>query len=178
VTPEFSRTIEAEAISESPRDIEIGADEAERRRLAGRFRLQAIDRLSAAIRLQRRAGIVHAQGRVEADVVQSCVVTGDPLPAHIDAPFEVRFAPDAYAPSGEEEVELSSDDCDTLPIEGGRIDLGELAAETLALALDPYPRSPGADSALREAGVSGEADSGPFATLKALRDRMERPDTP
>ena len=174
MTPEFSRMIDAETISESPRQVEIGADETERRRLAGRFRLQAIDRLSASIRLARRAGVIHAEGRVEADVAQSCVVTGEPLPAHVDAPFSVRFLPDAYAAADEEEVELSSDDCDTLPLEGGKIDLGELAAETLALALDPYPRSPGADAAIKEAGVGGAADTGPFAALKSLKDRLEK----
>ena len=54
-----------------------------------------------------------------------------------------------------DEIELSEDDCDTVFYTGGAIDLGEAAAETLALALDPFPRSPGAAAALREAGVGG-----------------------
>ena len=174
MTPEFSRPVDSETIAETPRRIEIGADETERRRLAGRFRLKAIDRLSAAITLSRRAGIVHAEGEVHAAVVQSCVVTDEPLPAEIVAPFAVRFVPEAYAGAGEEELELSAEDCDTLPIEGGRIDLGELAAETLALALDPYPRSPDADDALKEAGVVESDDAGPFAGLKALKEKLEK----
>jgi hypothetical protein len=174
MTPEFSRLIDADTISETPRTIEIGADEAERRRLAGRFRLVAIDQLTASITLARRAGILHADGQVTADVVQSCVVTGEPLPAHVDAPFAVRYVPDALSPSGEEEVELSEGDCDTLPLESGRIDLGELAAETVALALDPYPRSPGA--ALGNQAMTGDDDAGPFAALRALKDRLESGD--
>ncbi|MFD1610380.1 YceD family protein [Sphingomonas tabacisoli] len=172
MTPEFSRPLDADTVSESPRTLEIGADEAERRKLAGRFRLVALDRLAATVTLARRAGIIHADGRVMADLVQSCVVTGEPLPAHIDAPFSVRYVPETPGPAGEEEVELSEEDCDTLPLENGRIDLGELAAETLALALDPYPRAPDADLTLDESDT--ETDTGPFAALKALKDRMEK----
>jgi len=71
-----------------------------------------------------------------------------------------------------EEVELSEADCDVIGYEGGAIDLGEAVAETLALALDPFPRSPDADAALREAGVLSEEDAGPFAALKALKEKM------
>ena len=52
---------------------------------------------------------------------------------------------------------------------GGAIDLGEAAAETLALVLDPFPRSPGAQAALREAGVLNEEEAGPFAALAKLK---------
>lgn len=173
MTPEFSRFVDADTISESPKRLEIGADETERRRLAGRFRLQAIERLSANLTLARKAGIVHAEGVVAADVVQSCVVTGEPVAAKIDAPFHVRFVPDAYAGSPDEEVELSAEDCDTLPLQG-RIDLGELAAETLALSLDPYPRCEGADAVANERLSAGDADAGPFAGLKALRDQFKK----
>lgn len=175
IAPEFSRPFDAETISEAPRFVEIGADETERRKLAGRFSLKAIDHLSARVKLARRAGIVHADGHVEAKVTQSCVVTGEPLPTSIDAPFSVRYVPDAFGLGGDEEgVELSAEDCDTLPLEANRIDLGELAAETLALALDPFPRSEGADAALKDAGPAGEVETGPFAALKALKDRMDR----
>ena len=60
-----------------------------------------------------------------------------------------------------------------MPIEDGAIDLGEAAAETLLLALDPYPRAPNADAVLREAGVKPEGEEerepGPFAALAALK---------
>lgn len=175
IEPEFSRLVDADTISESPKLIEIGADETERRKLAGRFSLKGIDQLSARVKLARRAGIVHADGHVEAKVTQSCVVTGEPMPTSIDAPFSVRYVSDGFgAPGAEEEVELSAEDCDTLPLDGNRIDLGELAAETLALALDPFPRSEGADAALKDAGLGGEIETGPFAALKALKERMDR----
>ncbi len=176
MTPEFSRTIDAETISETPRRIEIEADGDERRRLAGRFRLKALDRLAADIAIMRKAGIIHVEGVLEASVVQACVVTDEPLPAQVSTPFFVRYVPDAYAHAPDEELELSEADCDTLPLEGHQIDLGELAAETLALAIDPFPRSKGADQAMRESGTGGEMDAGPFAGLKALKDKLEKRD--
>lgn len=173
IDPEFSRIVDADTVSETVKSIEIGADETERRRLAGRFGLKSIERLSARISLARRAGILHADGAIDAAVTQSCVVTGDPMPARVTAPFAVRYVPGAFAGASEEEFELSAEDCDTLPLDGNRIDLGELAAETLALALDPFPRSEGADAALAESGLAGEAGTGPFAALKGLKDRLD-----
>ena len=173
MTPEFSRIIAADTVDDAARELEIGADAEERRKLAGRFRLQAIERLKARVKLSRRAGIIHAEGEVDAAVVQSCVVTGDAMPAQMRAPFSVRYVPDVFARSDEDEVELSSEDCDTLPLEGNQIDLGELAAETLALALNPFPRSDRADEALMEAGLGETGEAGPFAALRALKDKLE-----
>jgi hypothetical protein len=55
--------------------------------------------------------------------------------------------------------------------DGAAIDIGEAIAQTLALALDPYPRAPDAEAALKEAGVKSEAEAGPFAALAALKAR-------
>jgi uncharacterized protein YutE (UPF0331/DUF86 family) len=54
----------------------------------------------------------------------------------------------------------------------GAIDLGEAVAQTMALALDPFPRSTNAEAALREAGVISEEEAGPFGALKGLRDQL------
>ena len=172
MTPEFSREIEVETVSEAMRSFEIGADETERRRLAGRFRLETIDRLKAAVTLQRRAGIIHAEGEIDAAVVQACVVTGEPIPAKLRAPFHVRYVADPFAKSGDEEVELMAEDCDTLPIEDGKIDIGELAAETLVLALDPYPRSTQADAAMQEREGERPDEISAFAALQGLKDKL------
>lgn len=168
--PEFSRTWPAAEIGDRERLLAIEATPDECAALAHRFALVTIGSLAATARLQRRADGIHAEGRITAEVVQSCVVTGDPVPARIDEPFKLRFVDDLAAEG--DEIELSAEDCDTVPIEHGMIDLGEAVAETLALTLDPFPRAPHADAALREAGVSDGSDVGPFAKLKALKDRM------
>ena len=62
---------------------------------------------------------------------------------------------------------------DEVAYSGGAIDVGEAVAQTLALALDPYPRAPNADAALQAAGITDEADLGPFAALKGLLGKGE-----
>lgn len=172
MTPEFSRTWPVSEIGERSRDVTIEASADERAALAKRFAIVAIVQLAASARLQRRADGIYAEGRVTAQVTQSCVVTATPVKARIDEPFVLRFVED-FDPQADE-IELNADDCDTVPIENGAIDLGEAVAETLALALDPWPRAPNADQALIEAGVSDGSDVGPFAALKALKDQFKK----
>lgn len=163
--PEFTQPERLDTIGGAERSVAIAADGDERRRLAGRFRLVAIDRLDGAFTLRREAAGIRVRGRVTAEVVQGCSVTGDPLPAAIDEAVDLRFvAPGA----GAEEVELSEDTIDTLCHDGGAIDLGEVAAETMALALDPFPRGPGAAAALAAAGVRAEGEGGAFGALADL----------
>jgi len=114
--------------------------------------------------------VIRAEGRVMASLDQDCVITGEPVPAHIDEPFELMFMPEPQVGRSEEEIELAPTDCDVAFHDGSTIDLGAAIADTLALALDPFPRSAGADAALKEAGVLTEAEASPFAVLAQLRD--------
>jgi len=173
---EFSRTFRLDSLSEEPRRIEIEADAAEREALARRFELVAIEALSAAGTLVRRGETVEASGTLKARVTQSCVATAEPVEAAVEEEYRVEFRPLPAAGRAEEEIELGEGELDVVFYEGGEIDLGEAAAQSLLLALDPYPRSPAAEAALREAGVKSEeearAESSPFAALKALKDKM------
>jgi uncharacterized metal-binding protein YceD (DUF177 family) len=176
---EFSRPHRLDQIGAGESRVEVSAEPHEREALAQRFRLIAIERLEAHFALRRDAQGVIASGRLSGAVVQACVVTAEPVPAQIDEDFAIRFVPEREEGIDNEELELSEDECDTVFYSGGAIDLGEAAAETLALALDPFPRSPGAASALREAGVLSEEDAkrlaeerGPFGGLAGLRDRL------
>lgn len=171
MTPEFARPYPLDRIGERESNVTVTADEAERAALAARFGLARIDSLEAVHALRRDGAGVRAKGHLTASVVQNCVVTGDPVPAAIDEEFELRFVPEASS-GPDEEVELSEAECDTVFFAGNSIDLGEAAAETLALALDPYPRSSGAAQALSDAGVVGEEEVGPFGALASLRDKL------
>lgn len=170
MTPEFSRPHRLDAIGAGESRVTIEADADERKALAGRFRILAVERLVADFAVRRDAAGILARGHLSGAVVQACSVTGDPVPAEIEEDFALRFVPEG-SESGDE-IELSEDDCDTVFYTGGAIDLGEAAAETLALALDPFPRSPGAEAALREAGVLSEEEAGPFAALAALKKKL------
>ena len=66
-------------------------------------------------------------------------------------------------------MELGERDLDVVFHDGSAIDLGSALADTLALSLNPYPRSAGADAALKEAGVLTEEQASPFAVLAKLR---------
>lgn len=119
---------------------------------------------------------VKVEGRLRADLVQACIVTLQPVPAHIDHRFSLSFLPaDAIAEDpktvAEAEVIVIYDEEDPPePLEGHSIDFGPILAEQLALALDPYPRAPGA--MLPDAVEEGaENPASPFAALSKLRDK-------
>lgn len=172
VAPEFSRPERVDMIGSRPATVTITADAAERAALAVRFGLVSVERLTAVLALQAEAAEIAVTGRVEADVVQACVITGVPLSAHVDEPVALRFVPEAQAPEGDE-IELADDALDVIAYGGSAIDLGEAAAQTMALALEPFPRSPDAADSLRAAGVIAEEEAGPFGALAALRDKLK-----
>lgn len=136
----------------------IEADAAQRAALAAAHGLEAVDRFEAELLVTawKRAGVKVA-GRFSADVVQSCVVTLDPLPARVEEAVEAIFVPEGSrlsrphdAPTGELLLDAEGPDLPE-PFRGDSIDVGQLVEEHFALALDPYPRSPGAsvESAVR-----------------------------
>jgi uncharacterized metal-binding protein YceD (DUF177 family) len=168
-TPEFSRTIQLRHVDARPHRLE--ANEAERAALARRFGLVSIGRLEAEVELERKGEIVDAAGTLEADIVQSCAISGEDLPVAIREPLAFRFVPETPAPVSEDEIELESSELDEIPYSGGTFDLAEAVAQSLALAIDPYAVGPDAEAARKEAGLLDESDAGPFAALKGLKDR-------
>lgn len=172
MTVEFARPQRIDTIGGEPRAVEIDADAQERAALAKRFDLIGIERLTGSFTIRRDAVGIVAEGRVAAAVTQACSITGDPLSATVDEPVALRFVPEDEA--GQDEVELGDSDIDVIPYDGGAIDLGEVAAETMALALDPFPRGPNAEAKLKEAGVLSEEQAGPFGALAALKDKLAK----
>jgi len=149
--------------------VDLIADDAERKEIADRLRLLGLDRMEAHAVLERDGEEIRATGRLRASAEQACVITGDPVAARIDEPFDLLFRPEPTEIRPDEEIELSPDDCDVVFHDGATIDLGAAIADTLGLAIDPYPRSAGADAALQEAGILSEAEAGPFAALAKLK---------
>lgn len=173
---EFSRPLALDRIGTTQHREEIAATEKERADLARRFDLVSLDSLTASFALKRvRRDLVRVNGRISADLVQACVVTLDPLPARVDERFEVDFLEGEQPPVADLELDAAAAEApEAAPT--GWIDLGELAAEQLGLALDPYPRKPDAE-------VPGEwtAESAteppaverakPFAVLEKLKNK-------
>jgi uncharacterized metal-binding protein YceD (DUF177 family) len=177
VSPEFSRTYRVDTLGAGAREVSIDADEPERAALARRFALLGIDKLSAKAALSRTGDTVIARGRVSATVTQACIATADPVEETVEEDFSIEFRPQPQSGGGEEEIELSEGELDVVFYDGAAIDLGEAVAETVSLALNPFPRSPRAEDALRAAGVQSEeearAQSSPFAALAALKGKAD-----
>jgi uncharacterized metal-binding protein YceD (DUF177 family) len=154
----------------------LSADAGERSAIAERFGLIAIDRLDADLALATQGDTLIVTGMLDASVIQRCVATDEPLRATVREPIDVRFVPNAKLEAAEPdvEVELGGEEMDVIGYDGGRIAVGEMVAETLALALDPYPRSPDADAFLAAKGVKSEEEAGAFGALAALRDRLNK----
>lgn len=162
MTPEFSRPLRAHEIGGTLRRQSIEASAAERAALAGRFDLLGLDRLVADITMRREAAGIRVTGRIDAAGTQPCVATAEPVPFLITEALALLLTENQ--PDGEE-IELADADLDSEPLVGDIIDIGELAAQALALALDPYPRS----TATAPGVISEEAAraaSSPFAVLR------------
>jgi|KBSSwiStaDraftv2_1062776.scaffolds.fasta_scaffold996888_2 uncharacterized metal-binding protein YceD (DUF177 family) len=168
MTDRFAHHLRLDQIRDGER-LDLIADEAERTEAARRLGLEALERLEAHVTLWKTGDMVRAKGRLSAALTQSCVISGDPVAAHVDEPFDIMFTPEPSAARPDDEIELGQSDLDVVFHDGAVIDLGTAIADTLALGLDPYPRSAGADAALKEAGVMSEEQASPFAVLAQLK---------
>jgi hypothetical protein len=158
-------TITASGITEH-----LVANAAQRRAIAEAYDLLAVNALSAEIVVARLADdVIAIDGRLLAEVVQTCVVTLEPVTQAINEPVSARYAVTAAAgkpvtratAAANPEVEPPE------PIRGTTIDLGAVVLEHLAVAIDPYPRAPGAEL---PASTEAAASASPFAVLAQLRD--------
>ena len=144
--------------------------------IAARLGLVGIAALTADLRVVPDGDAVGVTGHVRARVTQNCVATGEPVDGDVDTAVLVRFVPVAALEAAEEgaEIELATEELDVIGYTDGRIDVGAMAIDTLALALDPYPRRADADAWLRAHGVKAEEDVGAFSALAALRDKLSK----
>ena len=157
---EFSRPLQADRVPKAGCTEKLKAEAEELKALAKRMKVPAIHALSAEIRATPwRGGGIKLEGHITADLEQVSVISLEAFRETVSVPLSRYFLPPGAVVENAEE-----DDAD--PIENGWIDLGEVAAETLALDLDPYPRKPGEAFAehIEDDGQAAKAPS-PFAIL-------------
>jgi uncharacterized metal-binding protein YceD (DUF177 family) len=148
---------------------QLAADEATRQNIAKLLRLDALNRLEADITVSPWLDGVQVQGKWSASVVQTCGVTLDPFESALSGQIYVRALPQGSAALGgtdEHEIELdpgADDPPDVL--DGDQLELGAYVVEDLSLAIDPFPRKPGATFEAPE--QKGELS--PFAVLAKLK---------
>jgi hypothetical protein len=164
---EFSRPFPIDRLGAAEAVATLEATPEERVRLAERFGLVSLDRFAASVKLQRReGGLIRVGGRLEAEIVQTCVVTLEDFPSHVEDSFSVDFTEAAAEPVQTLDLDIEHDPPE--PVQDGIVDIGELAAQYLSLALDPHPRAPGAAIGQMWSGEEG-AKASPFAVLQKLK---------
>lgn len=135
---EFSLIVPLAKLSPRPQDYRLEAGPEARIALAKRFDVLSIDKLVGDLIVERTKEGARLTGRLVADVVQACVVSGEPLPVHIDEPLALTFQ---RLPDDADDVELDEGELDIHAVENDSINLGEAIAQSLPLLLDPYPRA-------------------------------------
>jgi uncharacterized metal-binding protein YceD (DUF177 family) len=166
----FARPVVVDPWPSGGIELSLEATPEECQALAERFDLVGVERLAGHAQLERcgKSG-VRLHGRLQAEVVQSCVVSLEDVRSTVDEAFECRFMrPGAGVPD-----DLPWDQ-DVEPLEGAELDVGEIFAQQLALALDPYPRADDAYALVsRELGpnIAFGEDEPEGALAVAMRDK-------
>jgi len=177
--PEFSHPVSTARLGAKPAIYRLVANEAERAALAMRFDLLSLDRFEATVTLKREPGdAIRLDGEIAADLVQACVVTTEPVPAQVTDRFTLIYRPDIDEETADQMALDNPEDEIIEPLIGDSIDIGEAVAQQLSVAMDPYPRSVGAQSSAAVIKAAGgeedEADApmarrNPFDALAALK---------
>ncbi len=165
-TPEFSRPVDVSWLDDGATERRtIVATPEECEALARRFDAASLENLDAEVVLTRRGRQVRADIRFSANVVQTCVVTLESVRSVMHETFSMVFDPDVRA-TGEFDEPLGVEDDDPPePLRNETIDAGEAVAEMFGLALDPWPRKPGARMDNRYT-ASEPFETSPFTVLK------------
>ncbi len=175
--PEFSRPFEVAEIEDGEVVREIKADEGELAALQGRFAIEALHAASAELSIAAAGeGVVHVSGTVRAKLSQICIVSLEPVDEEVAETVAVTYLPPGVeephvAPDGDLE---SADEYEAF--DGLSIDLGELTAQQIAAAINPYPRKAGV--VFGNQGQLGDNDreerDNPFAVLETLKAKDGR----
>ncbi len=157
------------------RELELSVIAEERAGLAEHLGITSIEKLEVHLHALRFQGGMRVTGRVDAQIVQPSVVSLEPVTQSISEPVDRIFLPGGereYAGPAGAEIFLDLEG-EELPdhFEGTEADLSELIVETLALAIDPYPRAPGVT--IEDLGVKTveDAPESPFAALEKLKNK-------
>jgi hypothetical protein len=167
----LSLSVRADEIPAGGRHFRVEANAAERVALAQDLGIPEVAALTAQLEVRPLgAGAYSVRGTLAAAVVQTDVVTLEPVPQTVSEAIDLTLVAAegvaGVAPSGPAESDVPD------VFHGGRIALGALAREHLALGLDPYPRAPGVEFPGHIEDDSA-ADASPLAALAKLKKAEE-----
>lgn len=171
--PIFDAVVRIDKLPAGGRSLSVEANEIERAAIAQAMDILSVEQFFATLTIVPMRGGLRAQGQLRASVTQASVVSFEPVPETVFEEIDRVFLPaqgeaQSPAPGAEIYIDLENDDFPD-HIDGPEVDLSALLLETLALALDPYPRRPG--ESLDTLGVSvNDVEESPFAKLARLKD--------
>jgi len=167
----WSRKVKLAELDRGPVRVRLEPDADARKAIARRLGLRSLPSLRGDITVKPWLDGAEIGGRFEAVVEQVCGVSLEPFEDGLDGDIELRAVP-AGSPNlpsesagGELELDLDAPDPPD-ELDSDEIDLGEVLVEHLALAIDPFPRKPGA---VFDYQPDPEVES-PFAALRKLQD--------
>lgn len=161
MTPEFPHPLVLAHVPAGGQALRLEADPEQCAALARRMGILAVHSLTAELTLRPvEQGRIAVTGRLRAEVEQECVVSLEPVRQRVEEDVAWRLLPDGMEPSD------GDDDPDDIEGPGGVADVGEALAQQLSLALDPYPKAPGAR---RPDDPGDTGPHGPFAMLAKLK---------
>ncbi|WP_375451755.1 DUF177 domain-containing protein [uncultured Devosia sp.] len=178
--PIFEATIRFDRLPSAGRELDVAPDAEALVAIADILKVTAVSSFRAKLTAVKLRGGIRVQGRLNAQIVQPSVVTFEPVIQDIDEPVDRLFVQGSDRPhnptlGAEIFVDLEDEDFPD-HVEGNEVDLSALLMETLALAIDPYPRL--ADESLAALGIeSADKDDGPFSGLKAFKTRTDTDET-
>ena len=135
--------------------------------LAERFGWVAINKLAVELTVRKVArNCWDVSGRINAEIIQSCIVTFAPVAESIDFQIDERYIKQV---DKMDEVEVRLDGAE--PLKNGAIDIGELAVQSLGLAATAWPR---VENAPDRYSVGDQRSDHPFAGLSALKRQNQK----
>lgn len=168
----IERIYDLATLSEAGDEVQIAPSAEDLARLAQWAGVDRVERLEGKISLRKLSPSRFAYDAVlSADVVQSCVVTLEPVKSHIARSFGRTLHYTSGRPLRDEgELTLAAGDEDAPDeIASTRFDLAGPLLEEFSLAIDPYPRVPGV--AYDPPAEAANPDGNPFAVLKQLKEK-------
>ncbi|MHB1101229.1 MAG: YceD family protein [Devosia sp.] len=165
-------SIRLDSMPPAGRHLKLVMGATERVQLAGVLGISEVQNLQVSLHAVKFRGGMRVTGRLVAAIVQPSVVTLEPVRQEIEEPIDRIFLPGggkphAAAANAEIFVDIEGED---IPdhFEGPEADLSALIIETLALAIDPYPRAEGESVDLLGLPRT-DLDDSPFASLESLK---------
>ena len=164
MTTEVTLMADIPALAKSGQTLHFAIKPKERKVLSVRIEVPELLKFEADFTASRQApGIYLVKGKVQAEMVQTCVRTLEPIKTSVDKAFSITFmAERIYANYLEEVEEGEIEDIEMLTDQ--EVNLGEIAVQYLSLFVDRYPAAEGAPE---------EKDLGHKATLQSEDSHIE-----